>query len=179
MFVSYCFLFNQIPAFYLKKIRGCACFWAHPLTLQVAVLRDGIKAGTVLMHVGQVAMAHDTGIWMLGLQTLQQVDQFPLLGLGAGVADIALRIQSAFVAHAQGVLVVAHGMGAYQLFVARLVDHAVTGYVVVIAGKAEAGGVVVDECLHAVMLVTACGTTMNNNQINLSHIRSNQIIDVS
>ena len=66
-------------------------------------------------------------------------------------------------------LVVAYGVGADQLFVARLVGLAVAGDVVVVARESEAIRVTADECCHGKATVTARGRTVNHNQINVAH----------
>ena len=65
--------------------------------------------------------------------------------------------------------VVAYGVGADQLFVARLVGLAVAGDVVVVARESEAIRVTADEGCHGKATVTARGRTMNDNQINVPH----------
>ena len=66
-------------------------------------------------------------------------------------------------------LVVSHGVGADQLFVACLVRAAVAGDVVVVARESEALRVTADECCHGKASVTARGRTVNDNQINVAH----------
>ena len=65
--------------------------------------------------------------------------------------------------------VVAYGVGADQLFVARLVGLAVAGDVVVVARESEAIRVTADECCHGKATVTARGRAVNHNQINVAH----------
>ena len=107
------------------------------------------------MYAGQITVAHDTGFGMDCLQPFQQREQRLLLCLGTGVGFHALGIEAALVAHAQRVTVIACGMGAHQLFVARLIGMSVAGDIIVIARKAKAVGMVTNQCLHAVRAVTA------------------------
>ena len=65
--------------------------------------------------------------------------------------------------------VVASGVGAHQLFVARLVGLAVAGDVVVVARESEAIRVTAEECCYGKATVTARGRTVNHNQINVAH----------
>ena len=97
------------------------------------------------------------------------VGQGAFLPRRAGVGGGAVHVQAPFVAYAQGVLVVAYGVGADQLFVARLVGLAVAGDVVVVARESEAIRVTADECCHGKATVTARGRTVNHNQINVAH----------
>ena len=66
-------------------------------------------------------------------------------------------------------LVVAHGVGTDQLFVARLVGPAIACDVVVVARESEAIRVTADECCHGKATVTARGRAVNDNQINVAH----------
>ena len=66
-------------------------------------------------------------------------------------------------------LVVVHGVGTDQLFVARLVGPAVACDVVVVARESEAIRVTADECCHGKATITARGRAVNHNQINVAH----------
>ena len=101
-------------------------------------------------------MAEDAGIGMGLLQTTEQAKQGAFLAGRAGVGGIAVLVEAPFVADAERVLVVAYGMGAHQLFVARLVGPAVAG-------------VTADEGCHGKVLVRARGRTVDDNQINVPH----------
>ena len=137
--------------------------------IEARILRDGIEAGTVLVDVGKVAVAEDTGIWMGFLQTTEQTQQSAFLTGRAGVVSVAVLVQSAFVADAERVLIVACGMSAHQLFVARLVGPTVSGDVVVVARESESFRVTADEGCHGKVLVRARGRTVDDNQINVPH----------
>ena len=137
--------------------------------LQILILRNRIEAGAVLVDVGQVAVTEDPGIGVRGLQLFQQPEQCAFLPRGAGVGSSAVLVQATFVAYAERMLVVAHGMGTDQLLVSRLVGLAVAGDVVVVARESEAIRVTADECCHGKASVTARGRTVNHNQINVAH----------
>ena len=121
------------------------------------------------MDVGEVAMAEDAGIGMGFLQVAEQAQQSTFLGFGAGVGGMAVLIETAFVADAKRVPVVAYGVGAHQLFVARLVGPTVAGDVVVVARESEPFRVTADEGCHGKVLVRARGRTVDDNQINVPH----------
>ena len=137
--------------------------------LQILIFCDGIEARAVLVDVGEVAVAEDAGIGMGFLQTAEQAQQGAFLLGCAGVGGIAMLIEAPFVADAERVLVVAYGVGAHQLFVARLVGPAVTGDVVVIARESEPFRVTADEGCHGKVLARARGRTVDDNQINVPH----------
>ena len=96
------------------------------------------------MDSWQVAMTHNLGIGMLALQTTEQVEKSAPLSWCTGVGGLTAAIESAFVAHAEGVGVIAACMGTYKLFVAGLVHRAVAPHVVVVAGEPEPFHVVAD-----------------------------------
>ena len=140
----------------------------HP-GLEARILFLSIEAGAVLVDVGEVAVAEDAGIGMGFLQTAEQAQQGAFLAGRAGVGGIAMLVEAPFVADAERVLVVAYGVGAHQLFVARLVGPAVAGDVVVVARESESFRVTADEGCHGKVLVAARGRTVNHNQINVPH----------
>ena len=137
--------------------------------LQILILCDGIEAGAVLVDVGEVAMAEDAGIGMGFLQATEQAQQGAFLAGRAGVGGIAVLVEAPFVADAERVLVIAYGVGAHQLLVARLVGPAVAGDVVVVAREPEPFRVTADKGCHGKVLVRACGRTVDDNQINVAH----------
>ena len=114
----------------------------------VAVFLLGVEAGAVFLDAGEVAVAEDDGLGVVFAQGAQQgVEGGFLLG-GAGVPGAAFLVETAFVADADGVLVVVADVGTGQVLVARLVQLAVAGDVVVVAGEAEAGVVTGYERRH-------------------------------
>ena len=114
-------------------------------------------------------MAYDAGPGVLRLESLQQSQQGALLARRAGVLRLSVAVQSAFVADAQRVLVVAAGVGTDELFVACLGDGAVARDVVVVASEAEAVAMVADELRQRVAAVLARGRAMNDDEIYVSH----------
>ena len=140
----------------------------HP-GLEARILFLSIEAGAVLVDVGEVAMAEDAGIGVGLLQATEQAQQGAFLAGGAGVGGVAVLVQATFVADAERVLVVAYGVGAHQLFVARLIGPAVAGDVVVVARESEPFRVTADKGCHGKVLVRARGRTVDDNQINVAH----------
>ena len=109
------------------------------------------------MDVGEVAVAEDAGIGMGLLQATEQAQQGAFLAGRAGVGGIAVLVEASFVTDAERVLVVAYGVGAHQLLVARLVGPTVAGDVVVVARESESFRVTADEGCHGKVLVRARG----------------------
>lgn len=64
------------------------------------------------MHSGQVSVPDDYCLWVLAVEMHEQLFHRLLLGGGAGVGRLAVGIESAFVADADGVGVVALGVCA-------------------------------------------------------------------
>lgn len=137
--------------------------------LQILILCDGIEAGAVFVDVGQVAVTEDPSIGVRGLQAAQQPEQGAFLPRSTGVGGVAVLVVATFVADAQRMAVVAYGVGAHQLLVARLVGPTVAGDVVVIARESEPFRVTADEGCHGKVLVRARGRTVDDNQINVAH----------
>ena len=79
-------------------------------------------------------MTKDLGVGVIGLQSSKQGDESMLLGRGAGVAGLAVGIEASLIANANRVGVVATGMGSNHLLGATLVEFAILGDVVVVAG---------------------------------------------
>ena len=116
--------------------------------LQIPVLCPCIEARAGFFHTRQVAMSEDDGIGVVELQRTEQCQQRVLLLVGTCVGRLALRVQPALVAHADGVFVISLGMCALQVLVPRLVQLSVTCHVVVVAGVSEPLPVVGNERLR-------------------------------
>ena len=121
------------------------------------------------MNTRQLAVANNPGIGVCSPQPLQQGQQRVFLLRRPCVGSGAVGIETSLVAHAQGVAVVAHGVGTGQLFMARLVGPAVAGDVIVVARVSEPLVVVAYKGRHWVWSVTARGAAVDNNHINLTH----------
>ena len=121
------------------------------------------------MDVGEVAVTENPGVGMISFQATEQAQQGAFLLQCAGVGGIAVLVEAPFVTDAERVLIVAYGVGAQQLLVARLVGPAVAGDVVVVARESEPFRVTADEGCHRKVLVRARGRTVDDNQINVAH----------
>ena len=85
------------------------------LRLQVGILTGGIEAGAVLGHVGKFAMPHDANLWVIPSKRLQQLIECLLLGRRSGVIIVALGVDTAFIADADGTAVVIPGMNTTHI----------------------------------------------------------------
>ena len=102
------------------------------------ILGTGIEAGTGLLYPGEVAMTKDAGIGVVNLQGAKQRHEGALLGRGTGVGGLAIGIKASLVADADGMGIVATGMGTYHILGAALVQLAVLGDVIMVAGGLKA-----------------------------------------
>ena len=135
----------------------------------MGVLGGGVEAGTVLADSWEVAVADELGVGVVELQTAQEGEQRSLLGFGTGVVVTALAGDSAFVADADGVLVVMTGVGSDKVLVAGLVELAVAGDVVVVACEPEACLMAGDELGDGEGTVFARRTAVNDDKVDGSH----------
>jgi hypothetical protein len=141
-------------------------------TLELRILGFGIEAGTRLSGAREVTMAEDVGVGIVCPQTAQQGMKGGFLFTGPGVSGKTLGCQAALVADADAVLVVMAGMGTGEVLVTGVIDMAVLGDVIVVAGETETGIVAGDEVLNGEPTVAARGAAVNDDQINSPHSSS-------
>ena len=136
----------------------------------VGIFLCRIEAGTVLTDARKVAMTEDLGIRIVLLQGTEKGNESGLLFGSTGVGRVAVGVETSLIADADGVLVVVAGMGADEVFMTRLIHLTVPGDVVVIGGEAEASLVTGDELGDREWMVAARGATVNNDEINVTHL---------
>ena len=136
----------------------------------VGIFLCRIEAGTVLTDARKVAMTEDLGIRIVLLQGTEKGNESGLLFGSTGVGRIAMGVETSLIADADGVLVVVAGMGADEVFMTRLIHLTVPGDVIVIGGEAEASLVTGDELGDREWTVAARGATVNNDEINVTHL---------
>lgn len=130
---------------------------------ELTIFFPDIETRTVLVDVGQVAMAEDDGIGIVHLQRLEQMPEGSLLGLGTGVGGTSLGGETTLVADTDGVLVVVADVTSRQVLMTRLVRLTVAGDVIVIASEPEASIVAGNKVLDREPTVGTGGRTVNNN----------------
>lgn len=117
-----------------------------------------VEAGTSLPYPRQVAVAYDVGIGIVCAEAFQQLVHGVFLCRGARVVGVSLPVESALVADAYAVGVVASGVSACHVFGSAGVYLAVLGDVVVVAYGAEAAcQVACLEVFYAEVLVCTGG----------------------
>jgi hypothetical protein len=115
-------------------------------------------------------MAKDAGIGVVDLQSTKQGDEGSFLGRGSGVVGLAIGIEASLIADADGMGIVATGMGTDHLLGAALVQLAVLGDVVMVARGLKAPTLVAGlEVLGGKVLGDFRGGAMDNNQVYSSH----------
>jgi len=112
-------------------------------------------------------MPHHTGIRIIFFQTFQQSLERFFLFRSTGIGWSVTGIQSAFVADADAVGIVARGMRTHLVESTAGMNYPVAGDVVVIADIGEATGTMVTTAVvHGIALRGAGSTTMNHNQVD-------------
>ena len=110
--------------------------------MEIFVLRSCIKARTLFLDPGKVAVAKNLGIGIIDLQTAEQCNHGMLLGLGTGVGGFSVGIKASFIADSNAVGIVAASVGSNHILGAALVHLAILGDVVVVADGFKAAGFV-------------------------------------
>jgi len=138
--------------------------------LEGLVFGLGVEAGAGLVDTGEVAVAEDAGRGVVGTKGTEQGREGGLLEGRAGVGRATVGVETALVADAEAVGVVALGVGTGDILGAGGMQMAVTGDVVVVAAAVEAPCTVAGfKGIKRKRLVATCGRAVNDNQIDLSH----------
>ena len=162
--------------------RGFSFSSEQPFGLQVFVVEEGVEAGTLLepfvgrdMSVAvavrrQVAVTEDDGIGKLAVELREQGAQALALCIGTRVGRFAVGIQTALVAHAYRMLVVALAVGARLAQRTACVDGAVTRNIIMVADVLHtAADMVLAAALEAITLPGPGGRAMKDDKPNRSH----------
>ena len=141
------------------------------------ILGQSIEAGTLLdvllrldetiaVEVGtELTVTENQGPGITAVQVAEQPEQRGLLSGGTGIGRTTVGIETALVAHPDGVGVMVFAVGSYHSLVSPHVDAAITLHVVVVAYVFEATvvHVVVAALLRRVASVTPRGAAMNDD----------------
>ena len=79
-------------------------------------------------------MTKNLGVGVIGLQCTKQGDEGMLLGRGTSVVDFAIGIETSLIANANTMGVIATCMGSNYLLRAALMELAILGDIVMVAG---------------------------------------------
>jgi hypothetical protein len=117
-------------------------------------------------------VAEDLRIRKVYTQTLQQGEERTLLGRSTSVSRFTLLIEPALVTDPDTVFIIVFGMSTLYILRAGEVQLSVPCDVVVVTDAVEAScPVACLQCLYRKVPVTAGRTTMNHNQIDMSHLQ--------
>ena len=111
-------------------------------------------------------MAYDTCIGILLSQLPEQGEHRSLLSLSPGIGRTTFLIETAFVANAEGTVVVMPSMSPTDILGENGDDGTVATDVVVIGGLAEAGIARGDKGFDRERTVTVRGAAVNNEQLD-------------
>ena len=137
-----------------------------PYSLYVRV-HTRIITRTIFIHTRQIAVSNHPCIRIIFFQSLQKFLQSLLLLRCSGIGRPSADIETAFVADADGVLVVSGGMRPHHIEGTTCMYYPVAGDVVVIADVGKATGTVVTTAVvHGVTLRDAGRTTMYHDQVD-------------
>ena len=121
-----------------------------------------LKAGTFLGDAWEITMTNDLGMGIIALQVFEQEEDSGLLSLRTGIGIAPFFIQAAFVADADGMLVVMADMGASHMLRTPLMILAIAGDVPVITAVEGIafGAMTALQVFESEVLVAACGAAM-------------------
>ena len=107
-------------------------------------------------------MTNDLGMGIIALQVFEQEEDSGLLSLRTGIGIASFFIQAAFVADADGMLVVMADMGASHMLRTALMILAIAGDVPVITAVEGIafGAMTALQVFESEVLVAACGAAM-------------------
>lgn len=138
--------------------------------VEVGVLALRIQTGTGLVDVGQIAVADDLGLGVGQLQTLQEVVEGGLLRWCSGIFIATLRVETAFVTDANGVLVVVAGVGSSHFLRTTEMDFSISGNIVVVAATIPtASSVTAVEVFERKFLITAGCAAVQHHVLHFEH----------
>ena len=138
--------------------------------LEGLVFGLGVEAGAGLVDTGEVAVAEDAGRGVVGTKGTEQGREGGLLEGRAGVGRATVGVETALVADAEAVGVVALGVGTGDILGAGGMQAAVAGDVPVIAAAVVAPGPVTGrKGFHRETAVAAGGRAVDDDEIDRSH----------
>ena len=112
-------------------------------------------------------MTDDVGVWVFHTKVAQEVEYGFLLCLGASVGGIAVGVEAAFIADADGTAVVFSGMCPADVLGERRHDLTVHSSVVMVGGLAEPGFACCYQRFCGECSVAARGTAMYYQELNI------------
>ena len=131
------------------------------------VVLAGSETRAILGYMRQLAVAHDTGRGIFGLEFLEELVHRVLLSLSAGVGRLAVLIQTSFIADAKRAMVVVTGVNALHRLWQQRDDVAIAQDVVVIRALSVLGYASSDEGFNAERAVAFCCTAVDDEKLHI------------
>ena len=129
------------------------------------VVLAGKETRAIFGYMRQLAVTHDMGRRILGLEFLEELVHRVLLSFSAGVFRLAILIQTTFIADAKGAMVVVTGMNALNRLWQQRDDVAIAQDVVVIRALSVLGFAGSDEGFNAERAVAFSCTAVYDEQL--------------
>ena len=131
------------------------------------VVLAGGETRAVLGYMRQLAVTHNVGRWIFGLEFLEELVHRVLLSLSAGVGRLAILIQTTFIADAKGAMVVVTGVNALHRLWQQRDDVAIAQDVVVIRALSVLGYASSDEGFNAERTVAFRRTAVADEKLHI------------
>ena len=131
------------------------------------VVLAGDKTRAIFGYMRQLAVTHNMGRRIFGLEFLEELVHRVLLSLCAGVSRLAVLIQTTFIADAKGAMVVVTGMNALHRLWQQRDDVAIAQDVVVIRALSVLGFACSDEGFNAERAVAFRCTAVDDEQLHI------------
>ena len=131
------------------------------------VVLAGGETRAVLGYMRQLAVTHNVGRWIFGLEFLEELVHRVLLSLSAGVSRLAILIQTTFIADAKGAMVVVTGVNALHRLWQQRDDVAIAQDVVVIRALSVLGYASSDEGFNAERTVAFRRTAVADEKLHI------------
>ena len=135
------------------------------------VVLAGKETRAIFGYMRQLAVTHDMGRRILGLEFLEELVHRVLLSFSAGVFRLAILIQTTFIADAKGAMVVVTGMNALNRLWQQRDDVAIAQDVVVIRALSVLGFASSDEGFNAERAVAFRCTAVDDKQLHIRVIQ--------
>jgi len=131
------------------------------------VVLAGKETRAILGYMRQLAVTHNTGRGIFGLEFLEKLVHRVLLSFSAGVGRLSILIQTTFIADAKRAMVVVTGMNALNRLWQQRDDVAIAQDVVVIRALSVLGFACSDEGFNAERAVAFRCTAVDDKQLHI------------
>ena len=131
------------------------------------VVLAGKETRAIFGYMRQLAVTHDVGRRIFGLEFLEELEHRVLLSFSAGILRLAILIQTTFIADAKRAMVVVTGVNALHRLWQQRDDVAIAQDVVVIRALSVLGLASSDEGFNAERAVAFRCTAVDDEQLHI------------